>query len=561
MMVLAVPYMALVPHLIAQAVANANNERGFSTVASPTIAESQRFAVSGTVTDAVTGTPIRKALVRLNAQQPRTTFTDGDGRFQFESVPAGAVAVFAEKPGYFADLDSSRAGTPPIEVGPSTEPIAVRLYPEAAITGKVTNATSVPLDNVPVTITYLNIRDGKRHPASLGPTNTDSDGHFRFAGLRPGLYYVGTAPFAPMPQTMLEAEDPPTSGYPGTYYGGGSSLSSATPIELRPGQQAEADFSLSEVPVFRIAGIITGYVPSQGVALQVLDASGVPVPANVQFSPDNGRFDVRALPVGEYVLRASSQASPDQVLSAENRLNLSSNLYSLHLALAPSATIPIIVTMDSASPQQQPQRPRSGVYAGGPPLSVRLIGATPATTGIYAGLEGQPGKQNLVLRNVDPGRYSVALDARQPWYVASAEYGQTNLLTDDLVISSGSPPVPINVTLRNDAASISCTVHVPEDRTTPVFIVAVSENASKALPRIGGYYPPRDKNAPDQGTVLDALAPGNYTVLAIDRNDGIEYSNPDILEKYPSKLAHVTLVPGQRAKVSLELIRTEDETK
>ncbi len=93
----------------------------------------------------------------------------------------------------------------------------------------------------------------------------------------------------------------------------------------------------------------------------------------------------------------------------------------------------------------------------------------------------------------------------------------------------------------------------------PATIVAIPEGLSKAAPQIGYYYPPQDKNsAPGQFT-LSSLAPGEYMVLAFDHADDVEYSNPDVLQNYTSQAAHVTLAPGQRATVTLELIRIGEQ--
>src|SRR5215467_11155452 len=71
-----------------------------NTPANPTPTE--KFTVTGSVVDAVSSEPVRKALVQLNAMPRRTAFTDSSGRFQFEGVSAGSVSLTAQKPGYFS---------------------------------------------------------------------------------------------------------------------------------------------------------------------------------------------------------------------------------------------------------------------------------------------------------------------------------------------------------------------------------------------------------------------------------------------------------------------------
>jgi hypothetical protein len=94
-----------------------------------------------------------------------------------------------------------------------------------------------------------------------------------------------------------------------------------------------------------------------------------------------------------------------------------------------------------------------------------------------------------------------------------------------------------------------------------ITIVAVPENFPKASPGATYYYPPHDKNGGPGEFVLDSLAPGDYQVFAFDHPEGLEYSNREVLQNYASQAAHVTLSPGQRTQITLELIRTGEVPK
>jgi hypothetical protein len=529
-----------------------------ASVSSPPV---ERFTIAGTVLDAVSGEPIRKALVQLNGMQRRTAFSDGQGRFQFEGVPAGGVSLTAQKPGYFPEQEIARGTMPVVEVGPNAAPAVVKLYPEAVIFGKVTTADGTPLEHVSLTLTRLNIRDGQRHWDNQGNTNSDEDGHFRFPTLRPGTYYLGASPFTPPPENLLESDQPPTSGYRGVYYAGATELTSASPIQLAAGQQMEADLSLNEVPVYKVSGIVTGFAPNRSVGLQVLDQSGMQVPVGVDFNTENGRFDVAALAAGTYVLKAFSQLEANENVRAELRFSLAGDLRNLRLTLTPAATIPVSVTLDSQAQTNQTRRARIGSGPMGLPVSVRLSGSGPSATDAFANVERQPGQQSLIFRGVDPGRYSARIETQESWYVASAEYGQTNLLNDDLVLTQGAPVQPLRIVLRNDSATLTGTVHVPDGSTSPVTVVAFPEGASKAQPRLGTYVPAQNNRSDPASFTLSPLAPGDYTVFAFDRMDDVEYSNPDVLQNYAAKGVHVVLSPNQQAKVTLELIRTDEATK
>ncbi len=529
-------------------------------------ARNEKFPVSGTVVNAVTGEPIRKALVQINGPQPRNTFSDGDGRFRFDEIPAGQISVIARKPGYFSEQELRPQLQLPVEVGPKSDSVLVKLTPESVISGKVTNATGIPLEHVPLNLTYIGIREGRRRWEFKGNTMSDDSGRFRFANLQPGKYYLGAGPYTPLVITLFDDDQVAKTGYPGMYYPGVPDLASASPIELSAGQQSEANFALNETPVYSVSGTVGGFAANQGVSLQVLDASGVQVPTGVQFNSENGRFDVRALPPGTYVLKAFSSLGPNQTVRAEARLNVASNIYNLHLMLGPVASIPISVRTESTAPAatgalNDVRRSPQGFMPPGPPLAVRLLANQPGVSDSYSTLEGPPGQQQLSLRNVEPGRYSVDLIPQGTWYVQSAEYGQTNLLTDDLTLTADAPPLTMEVVLRNDTAMLSGTVSPGSGASLPAFVVAVPERFPKASPKVAYYYPPQSKSAePADGFMIPTLAPGDYLVFAFDHADGIEYSNPEVLQNYISQATHVTLVPNQRTKVTLTLIRTEGES-
>src|ERR1035441_2047982 len=236
-------------------------------------ARSEKYSVSGTVINAVTGEPVRKALVQLYGRQQRTVFSDGDGRFQFDGILAGQVSLSVQKPGYFGEQEIRKQGQFQVEVGPKSDSIVLKLTPESVIAGKVTTATGTPLEHVPLSLTYLNVREGRRHWDSRGIATTAEDGRYRFANLLPGTYYLASTPFAPASETLFDYQPEHKTGYPGVYYPGVPDLASSSPISLNAGQQAEANFSLNEVPAYNISGTISG-LPNQGVNIQLSDPSG-----------------------------------------------------------------------------------------------------------------------------------------------------------------------------------------------------------------------------------------------------------------------------------------------
>ena len=114
---------------------------------------------------------------------------------------------------------------------------------------------------------------------------------------------------------------------------------------------------------------------------------------------------------------------------------------------------------------------------------------------------------------------------------------------NDLLISPGSQPPPITVSLRNDCATITGSVR-SENQNAPAFILVVSDSAP-AQPKL---FPAQA----NQNFVFEGLSPGTYRIWAFSNMTGLEYANPDALRDYPGQ--EVNLGPNQKATVNLGLV-------
>ena len=504
------------------------------------------FTLSGSVVNSVTGESIGHALVRTNGSSQRTVFADGEGHFQIDGMPAGMVTATAQKPGYFSQQELRGGSNQMLNIGPTTDALVLKLTPQSAIWGRITDATGQPIEHVPVRLTEKPLREGRKHWESRGQQQTDEDGRYRFANLMPGTYYLAAGPSTDETRLLPETQRPKT-GYASMYYPGVPDLASASPIQLAAGQHAEADFSMSAGPVYHVSGTVTGNSVGQGVGIQLYGQSGDDLSLPIRFHGDTNTFDVDRVPPGSYVVKAFSQADPDRPLRAEARVDIAANVENLHLILGPAISIPVVVRMESRSSNQ-------GTAPGiqGPPISVRLIPSDATTPESYSTLvRSSSGAYSVVLQNVDPGKYSVDLIPHGAWYVQSAQYGQTNLLNDNLSIASAGQAYPMEIALRDDSATVTGTVKSSDGTAAQATVLAVSEPASNLSPKT-------TRSSAQNGFTLNGLAPGEYLVYAFDYADGIEYANPNVLQAYASQAAHVTVSPNQKTQVALDLIRTGD---
>ena len=507
-------------------------------ISSPS-ANAETFTLSGTVVNSVTGEPIARAMVRTNGQVQRSAFSDSEGHFQIDGLPRVQVTLTAQKPGYSTQRIGPNTGAGWIQIGPNTGAVVVKLVPQNAIYGRVTDASGQAVEHAPIRLTARSVRDGRRLWEQRGMTETDDDGHFRFPNLMQGTYYVAAGPL--VADQLLAAGEKPKTGFAHVYYPGAPDLASALPIQLSGGQQTEADFSLSAVRVYQVSGSITGHLPDQGVGFQLLTSSGEELSLPTSFNMETGTFKLEGLPAGSYIVRAISQVD-GQPMRAERQINVAANIEDLRLALAPTVSIPIVVRMESRSASNAGSSSRS---PDRPPISVRLLPADANASESFSSV--QHGNSAMVLQNVAPGTYTAELMPQLPWYVQSATYGPSNLLYDDVVVAGGQS-YPMEIVLRDDSASLSGMVK-SSDASQPASatVVVVNQPAGKMTPRvvrgIGSEFS------------VSGLAPGEYLVFAFDSIDGMEYASAESFAPYASQAAHITLTGNQRGQVSLDLIQ------
>jgi hypothetical protein len=399
---------------------------GTSDIPTPT------YLVEGTVINSVTGEPIRAALVQIQVALQISLLTGPDGKFHFDHVPPSQLSIMVRKPGFFSEQEISQG---PItnqltQVGPGMTPVILKLTPEGAIYGRITDSDGDPIQNLQVQLVQAAIVNGQKSWQQMGSEQTKDDGEFRFFGLRPGAYYpkTGSTPFGKFkPGANSETA---RRGYPSNYYPGKSDLDSATAITVEPGKEIRADFSVKGEVFYRVSGSVIGAPKQMPLNIQIFGSDGEQLYDGAQMDPRAGTFTVFA-PKGSYVIKAYAQGNngPQGVVS--QFVNVNGEVAGLSLAIAPLATIPVDVRFEIVQNSNSGSYPKDAPQ----PVQVTLVSkGTVFTNQAYsATMEGQPEARSFAVRNVEPGRYAVQLMPNGHWYIESARCGQTNLFTEDLI--------------------------------------------------------------------------------------------------------------------------------
>lgn len=505
----------------------------------PATAQNQSYTVSGTVVNSVSGDPVARALVQSMADPGRAVLTDADGHFQFDNVPG--LGVIARKPGFFNQMelhsgegpDSQKAG-----VQGNTQNVTLALTPEAIVFGKVKNDDGEAVESLPVKLLHAQISNGRKLWQQAGFSITDEDGNFRFASLVPGEYYIEAGPSWSNRFRARRFHLSAKEGYLGTFYPSAPEISAADPVALSAGEQFQADFNLKEQPLFRVSGSISP--ANSGARLDLLSQSGEVqnLPASLQ--PQSGTFEI-TVPAGAYQLRAIAQGESGTVMQGEQSLTVKSDLNGVHLVLAPQAPIPVIIDAQRTKPLRVDaehhgfQEPTASVHfsAAGRPFGSEY----------WQGLARTGDANHFSMPEVPTGEYTVEVVPRDGWYVVSAQCGDTDLLRDNLTVSAGSQTPAIEIELRDDGATLTGTVSSDTAQFRGAIIAVPDGNIRGARMAMTGS---------DGDFRLANLAPGGYSVVAIENGDRIEYANPDVITPYLSLATHVDLSPNQETKTSLK---------
>jgi hypothetical protein len=144
---------------------------------------------------------------------------------------------------------------------------------------------------------------------------------------------------------------------------------------------------------------------------------------------------------------------------------------------------------------------------------------------------------------VQPGEYMLIARVAEPLYVKSVKMGGREIGGDPFTVNASGPSAPIEVTLATGGGEINGTV---VDGTTPVldgFVLLLGAGQERML-----------KIDPTGKFHAGALAPGEYTAYAFTNPAEIEYTNPDVMQRFSS--ARISVTEGARQQTELKLNRT-----
>jgi hypothetical protein len=492
-------------------------------------ADRNLYNLSGTVINSVTGEPVRRAAVQIFGRDANIALTDTGGHFSLEGIAEGNVYLTAVKPGFYQDEASH---TTPVQVAKDAPEIVLKLTPWGVIRGRVTTRDERPLEGMQVRlIAKQNVEGRLVWTDQPNQAVTDDEGEFRITGLQAGTYYVAVDQ---SPRATLTQKGVPNTReqiFTKQFYPGVSEMSAATPIEVIPGDEAEASFALSAEPIYRVSGSLTG--AASAVSNLVFERkAGDQADFTQTVSVQSGKFEAE-VPAGSYSVNGQT---PDgkELVSPGASVMIRADEPQLVLPLSPAAIIPVQIEREQGGNGSETRLPVSGGMQG---MTMQLEPISQFRRGfLRARAEG--------FANVAPGTYRLQITTSGGWWVKSAQSAGVDLLSDELTVVEGEQPAPIELTMRDGAGIVSGTVTPMGDPGRVIVLLAQAQGSNNVV---------RTTIAMQGNFTIPGVPPGDYLILALNDGDQLEYANPDVLSPYLSDAGQVTVRARGNVTVNLGL--------
>jgi Carboxypeptidase regulatory-like domain len=507
-------------------------------------ASAGKYRIAGTVVSSTDGHPLSHARVILanvkNLARPFSVFSSEDGSFVFSGLPAGKYSLQGAKRGYLTrSYDQHEVFSTAIvtDAGLDTEHLVLRLPSNAYISGKVFDENGDPVRHANVMLYRVAHEEGTSQVQQNRIDNSDDLGAYELGPVLPGTYFIAVrgepwyAVHTPAP-TSSTKDAPPMqvdpaldSAYPTSYYGDTTDPDSATPIQVQAGDRVQADVHLAPAPSKHfLIRVPQGSVPQvQEIGLGG-ETRGVPV---YQQRTDEGSWELSGLSQGKYQLSIAGAEGESTVRDLG--------------AISEGQEI------DATSAQP----------LGAVSIAVQIAGQNAALGQVNVGLRVPRGilrywdrcdsKGVARLKGVAAGRYEVVgWDDRGRYAVSHVSVTGGELAGAAVELGAGTT-AEIAVALVRGQAKLEGIVKRDDKPFPGAMVVLVPDNSNQPADLFR-----RDQTDFDGTFTLNAVAPGDYALVAIENGWDLEWSRPDVLAAYLKQARKIRVAAGSNGAIKIE---------
>jgi hypothetical protein len=509
------------------------------------------YRVAGTVVNAVTGEPVARAAVALLAHGDGETVgaveTDADGRFAVDRLPAAKFQLTASKRGYRTSFyleheDFSTA----IVTGPGqdTTHLVFRLAPNAVLRGVVTAEGGDPVEGARVQLFLLPPEHGSGRSSGHGPSGriaqadsatTDDTGSYEFGNLAAGKYMLAVMAepwYALHPsgnRTGRKAEGAALDvAYSTTFFDSTTDEAAATPIVLVPGSREEANIILHAVPAVHL--VVDAPARQDGSIArpeltQTLFGLQMPGPVSLPSADPShaATAEFSGVAPGHYELQHGDPARIAEIdASTSQRIDPGEG----------AAAVSVSGTLRTGSGAVIPDEATVALYATDGSHRPDQF-ATAAHQGVFR------------FDSVVAGNWELwAWSAGRPLPVVAVSSGGANRKGN--VVTVRDRPLTIAASVARGQSEVEGFARRDGKGFAGAMVMLAPKNlaAYEALIR-------RDQSDSDGSFSLHDVAPGQYTVVAIQDGWPLDWTNPETMARYLAGGVAVTVTESSGKSLNL----------
>jgi len=566
-----------------------------------------RGLIVGQVVDAVTGKPLRDAIVTITGRSqvsrddltaPRI-LTTADGYFVFRDLPRGNFNVWATKQGYTDGVSGRRRpGGPsqPIALadGERIGDITVRMWRPGALAGTVVDEAGEPLVNIRVRAFRRTVGSGRPQFLGAATATTNDRGEYRLAGLLPGEYIVLVparqvvvahalarevqagrlqsrrdlaAALSPEAKAIQAGDSlialdgsplpPPPSAerlfYPPTFHPSALTIDLTLPLTITAGEERVGiDLQLQPVPTLRVSGFVVGPDgAAAGMPIRLwpraLDDFALDQDATTTTADANGAFSFPAVPSGHYSLRVSSvQAVPEGSVSSPQTARWAD----VPLAVGKEDVDGVVLTLNDALrirghiELENARQTASSVRLEPVQMLVQSAGESPV---LATAPPSEPTYGDFTIGGLSPGRYFVR-PAGSPagWTLKTVMYNGRDISEAPLELQDNVDGVV--VTFTEKSTLLRGVVRLPQGQADAGAIVIAFPTDVAAWPDFG----PSPRRVRSSWTSkmgeysIGGLPPGEYHVVALPDDNASEWRDPGSLRALARVATQVAIRDGEQ---------------
>ena len=538
------------------------------TIAQPFTAANQlaprtaTATIRGHVTVADTGQPVRRAQVRLTpivappgtgaiiqrADAGRVVTTDADGAYEFAALPAGRYILFVSKAGYVgAPWGQQRPseGGKPIEAaaGQTIDHVDFALQRGGAITGRIFDEFGEPLSGIQVSAMRRQPNAGQRDLMQMASSETNDLGEFRIYGLGPGQYYVQAT------WRRLGPGDPTSpdrTGYPPTFFPGTTDAGAAQRFTIGAGQTiGDLVMALSPIKTVRVEGtaIDSNGRPLANAFLTISQETSTSGYSSGQSVSPEGKFTLTNVTPGEYTLRVQTNDDRKQVATMKLPVG-AEDIRDVRLVASPPSTISGRIVIDPAqatslpvttfSVNTSPVDPPATFYISPPPVRVA---------------------EDLTFELTPPsiGRHVISvINLPTGWSVRSLRVNNIDVADEGIEVKPNERISGVEVELTNKATTISGVVTDGRGGAAKDCWTVIFPADSKRWTRNSRYIRAW-RAGPDGRFKAAGLRPGDYYIVALDKMEPGQNTDPEFLDRIRARATSFSLIEGETKTLELKV--------